>query len=143
MRKYILLLNIISYISISSAIILLLVIFYWYFYPYKPVIFQDKVFPIAVKTIKKGDLLFYTSNYCKYMELSAHVTRTFHNELLFVTPTTITNRPMGCNTINIGVLIPNELPAGEYKIENTYEFQVNPIRKVIIKEETEAFTVVE
>jgi hypothetical protein len=135
--------NIISYIAILLGILTILTVTYWLTYPYEPLVFQDEKFPVINKIIKRGEMVVYTSNYCKYADLPALVTRTFKNELIFLTPTSITNRPIGCNSITIAVTIPKELPSGIFRLENTYEFQVNPIRKIIVLEDTEDFQVVD
>jgi hypothetical protein len=135
-------LNWVSYISILSAIIFLVTYFYWSFYPYKTIVFQDQVFPIVNKTIKQGTFLQYTSRYCKYFNSEALVTRSFVDQLIFSMPSMITDRPMGCHTITVEVSVPTELPVGKFHLLNTYEIQVNPIRKVVIEQSTEEFTVV-
>lgn len=135
--------NALSYLSILSAIVALLVYFYWSFFPYKVLVFQDAKFPVVNPVVKKGTSLKYVSNYCKYMGLPALVTRTFNNQLIFSIPTIITNQPTGCHKITVQIDIPHELPAGEFHLVNTYQFEVNPIRKIIITEKTENFTVTE
>jgi len=120
-----------------------IIILYFLYYPYNPLVFNDLEFPVVNKVIHQGDMLYYHSNYCKYMDLSALVTRTFANNILYLTPSTITNRPMGCNNIVIGVLVPPELPIGSYQIKMRYDFRVNPIRTITILENTEEFEVLE
>ena len=119
------------------------VVIYWLTYPYNPLVFNDFEFPIINKVIHQGDMIYYRSNYCKYMNLPALVTRTFANDILYVTPSTVTNRPMGCNVITIGVSVPHELPIGSYQIKMRYDFRVNPIRTITILENTEEFEVLE
>ena len=136
-------LNYISYIVLLIAFGVLILIGYWLLYPYKIVEFKDTVFPVMNKVVKRGQLVTYTSNYCKYMDKPAIVTRTFKNELIFLSPSTITNRPLGCNTIVVSVLVPSELPVGKYFMEQVYQFEVNPLRKITIIENTEEFEVVE
>jgi hypothetical protein len=132
-----------SYLVLLAGILGSLVFIYWTFYPYVPVKFLDQEFPIKNKTVYQGQMVYYTSNYCKYMNLNATVTRTFQNDIIYLTPSTITNRPMGCNTLQVGVQVPRELPAGQYQLHQLYVFQVNPTRTVSIVENTEEFMVLE
>jgi hypothetical protein len=135
--------NFIAWLSIISALGIVGLVIFWMLYPYKPIMFKDNTFPVFVKTVKQGSFAYYTTNYCKYMKIPALVTREFANDLIFVTPTTVSNREMGCHTINIAVLIPAELPPGVYVMRQRYEYEVNPIRKITIIKDTESFKVVE
>ena len=137
------LLHTLAFTVLAMAGFSIVTIFFWLYYPYKTVVFQDSVFTVITKTVKRSSHLSYISNYCKYINKPALVTRTFTNELLFSTPTMVTNRSMGCNTITVSIEVPQELPVGTYHLANTYLFEVNPVRKIIISENTEEFKVVE
>jgi hypothetical protein len=137
------LLNFLSLFIVIIACFIVGVIIYWVTYPYKPLVFNEPEFPVLTKTVKQGGILKYTSNYCKYNEVAPLVYRTFANDLVFSTPPQTTNRPMGCHVVTIAVLVPHELPPGVYHIENTFSFQMNPLRVITIKENSETFTVVE
>ena len=134
--------NIMVFFNVVAMALILLVIF-WLVYPYKTVEFKDKVFPVINKIVKRGKLVNYTANYCKYGDFTAIVTRTFRNGLIYVMPSTITNRPQGCHTMTVSVLIPLEIPIGTFIMEQVYKIQVNPIRSVTIIQNTEPFEVVE
>ena len=125
-----------------SLLIFGLVLF-WLFYPYKILVFNTPVFSVVTKTVKQGGTLKYISNYCKYVDMTARVNRVFVNDILYSTPEMTSSRETGCHIITIAVSIPRELPVGTYHLENLYEYQVNPIRKIIIEEHTENFTVTE
>jgi hypothetical protein len=132
-----------AWCGITMGIILCLMLTFWMVYPYNPIVFNEAEFPVAAKQIKQGDMLFYTTDYCKYTTLPARVTRSFINSIIYVTPTTITNRPTGCHVIVIGTLVPKELPLGMYYAEMSYQYQVNPIRTITIKVKTEEFEVIQ
>lgn len=134
---------ILSIFAIGMGIITVLTVLFWLLYPYNPIVFNDSVFPILNKTVKAGGRLSYTSDYCKYTNLTAVVSRTFVNGLIFITPPSITKRPSGCHMISVEVPIPHELPPGKYHLENIYSYQVNPIRTVTVFQNTEEFEVVE
>lgn len=133
--------HIISLLSIVMGAVLIVLVTAWQLWPYQPIVYKDAVFPISHKTVHAGSMVHYTVNYCKNMDIPAEVTREFINELIFVTPTTISNRPVGCHSIEISVLVPSELPTGHYLMRQHYTYQVNPIRTITITKDTEAFFV--
>jgi hypothetical protein len=133
---------ILAWFSILMGTALILLVTFWMNYPYTPIVFQDKEFPIGNTIVKRGEMLFYTANYCKKNNLPAKVTRSYMNSIIYVTPTTITNRPSGCNSLIIGTIVPSELPPGKYFLEMSYQYQVNPIRKVTVIQNTEEFEVI-
>ena len=116
---------------------------YWELNPYKVLVFNTPFFKVTRSVFHKGESLTYISDYCKYMNLPAQVTRTFSNDLIFTTPTIDTNRDTGCHVITVAVIIPKELPSGKYHLQNIYKFRVNPIRDIKIEQHTEDFTVVD
>lgn len=134
---------IVGWMAIIMGIGLILLFLYWFSYPFVPVIFKDPKFPIINKTIKQGGLLRFTSNYCKYMDIPAVLSREFVNDLIFITPETTTNRAVGCHSISISIVIPKELPVGIYHLHNIYKFEVNPIRTIVLMHDSENFTVIE
>ena len=138
-------LNTISFISVVSAILLILLVIYWLIYPYKTVKFSYPKFPVLNKnrTIKRGDNLFYQVDYCKYVDLPSLVTKAFSNDIVFFVPETTGNSPTGCHSVNIQMQVPADLPMGDFHVMLTYTYQVNPIRSVTVRQETEEFKVVE
>jgi len=116
---------------------------FWSIYPYKPIEFKDKVFKIETPIVEQGGILSYKSNYCKYMDIPATVNRLFINGLIFEKPSSVASRDVGCHTVDVGVLVPSELPSGEYFLRNIFTYKVNPIREVIIVKDTEIFKVIE
>ena len=135
--------NIVAYLTLLLAFILVLLGGFWLLYPYKPLVFNTPKFIVVTKTVKQGGNLVYLSDYCKYLEQMPVVSRTFANDLLFATPLITTNRPLGCNKLQIVILVPRELPPGTYRLENTYTFQVNPIRKIVVRQNSDNFVVTE
>lgn len=133
--------NYISYLVLLIAFGVTLLIIYWLIYPYRLLVFNDPSFPVQTKTVKQGGVLSYTSDYCKYTNNPASVSRVFQDQIIFSVPSQITNRPNGCNVITVGVPVPFELPPGQYILRNVYQYQPNPLRTITIMENTETFTV--
>jgi hypothetical protein len=140
LRKILLL---ISSVSLFMAFIALCLFFFWLIYPYKPLVFKTEKFKVQNPIVRQGDNLLYTSDYCKYSPNTYLVSRTFENSLVFSTPAFISNRPLGCKKITVGVLVPPELPPGKYILINKYQTELNPIRTLTIEQRTEEFTVIE
>jgi hypothetical protein len=136
-------LNCFYFLVYIMLFISMFVVFYWYNYPYKPLIFKDKVFPVVTKTVKRGGTLNYISNYCKSTSITAIVSRTFINDIIYSTPSIVSGRDMGCHKIIVQVIVPLELPAGKYFIHNSYAYHMNPFRTVVITQDTEKFEVIE
>jgi|WetSurMetagenome_2_1015567.scaffolds.fasta_scaffold54131_4 hypothetical protein len=116
---------------------------FWMTYPYKVITFNRNEFIITTPVVHQGGFVHYMNDYCKFMDLPAKVTRSFIDHIIFVTPVTAVNRPLGCHNFDIAVLIPTELPIGHYQMEMTYQYQVNPVRIITLKALTEEFEIVE
>ena len=140
MRK---LLNLISYLTIFSAIGLITLVVVWMTFPYKTITFVSPTFKILTPTVKQGQLVKFVNNSCKHINLPATTTRIFQNDLIYYLPETKTDAPVGCHNDIISVKIPDELPPGHYFIKNMYQYQVNPIRTISITHDTEDFLVIE
>lgn len=140
MTKFI---NIIILLTFGSAFSLLLLIVFWLNYPYQIIKFNDSLYPVITKTVKAGGVLKYSSNYCKYSNLAPMTTRSFVDGLVYSTKAETTNREIGCHTITVGVKVPLELPGGVYHLENTFVYQVNPVRIETVSHSSEDFTVIE
>jgi len=123
--------------------IIIAISLYWYLYPYNIIEFQDAQFPVEKTVVYQGEEISYTSRYCKYMDLSAVVTRSYIDTLIYTMPSTVTKRMMGCHNMVFSTVIPNKLPAGKYYIHMVYKYDVNPIRTIIVEHDSESFEVKE
>jgi hypothetical protein len=137
------LINCISFGTIGISFIFLAVIFYWLLYPYKPLVINQRPLPVLNKEVKKGDIVHYTFDYCKYAKIPTHVNKKFSDGIEFALPEYDVNNPSGCRVQTIATEIPMTLPEGEYIIIANYTYHVNPIRTITIKTHTEKFKVIE
>jgi hypothetical protein len=126
---------------LMALLTLIVLVVYWLNYPYQTITFDQPIFSIESKTVKGGEILFFISNYCKHTNVAASITRVFKNDILFYTPTSTGNIGKGCGAVRVGVSVPEELPKGEYVIENIYRYRVNPIREIVVRQDTEMFVV--
>lgn len=116
-------------------------VFYWLLYPYQPLILKDKEFSVLDKTVKRGETLYFVANYCRNFNGSATVNRAFINGLIFYVPSQTTMVKNGCGSVVVSIVIPLELRSGKYLLQNVYQYKVNPLRTVIVKQYTEEFEV--
>lgn len=131
-----------AWVAILMGFVLIGLVTFWFIYPYSVVTFNDRAkFEVINPVIKRGGTLFFKTHYCKTMALPARVSRQFINDLIFLVPTTTTNRTTGCHDSIVGILIPTELPPGRYYLHNIYQFQVNPIRTITVERDTDDFIV--
>ena len=134
---------IISSLTLFLMLVALCVVIFWMIYPYRPLIFKDAKLRLDNKIVQREGTLSYKVSYCKNTTSSASLTRSFVDDIVYSTSTLITNRPDGCNKMNVEVEIPHNLPLGKYYLENTYVYKVNPIREVTVKIRTEQFEIIE
>lgn len=137
------LINYFVWATIAVALGLAILMLFWLNYPYRIIEFDSDKFSVDRYYVRQGQVIVFDSNYCKYTDLSAGVYRIFKNDIIFHTPKMIGNIKKGCSSVSVAVPIPKELPPGEYVIENVYEYQVNPIRSIVIRHDTEPFYVTE
>ena len=118
-------------------------ILYLMFYPLKPVeLFPP--FPVKTKTVKRGNNLIYTANYCRHTELSGRVARTLVNDLVWVLPEVATvNAPRGCGKVDISVKIPEEISLGKYYMRIKATYVMNAFRTYAVNSYTDSFEVIE
>jgi len=131
-----------TWIIIITAFLLMALIIFWLLFPYKVTEFKTQPFPIQNKVVRSGDHVLYEVDYCKNMSLSARISRSFEDGLIYTAPDIDNDAGAGCHKKLISVYVPRALPPGIYNIKNTYIYQVNPIRTVEATAITEKFEVI-
>lgn len=128
--------------SLILSFIILLVFLFWWIFPYKT---SEQVQPYKVlsKTIKQGELLQYEIDYCKYTDKIPTVERQFVDGIIYAVPQGNAQIKEGCGKINNSIKIPHQLPPGNYYIQATVTFKMNPIRTISKVYITEKFNVIE
>jgi hypothetical protein len=134
--------NCLSFGTIGITFMFLFVIFYWLIYPYNPLVINERPLPVLNKEVKKGDSVYYTFDYCKNTDKEAHVNKKFSDGIEFALPEFDLSNPSGCRIQTIATEIPLPLPEGDYIIVATYSYDMNPIRRVVVKTHTQKFKVV-
>lgn len=129
-----------STLFLASAF--MLTIIYWLVYPYKTLEIKTQPMKVLTPEVKAHDMFYYEVDYCKYINKPAQVTRTLIDTVIYNMPSFTANNDMGCHTRAAMIEIPN-VPAGTYVYRVKFDYQVNPIRHILIVAETEPFNIVE
>lgn len=132
----------ISWIAILSAFALIGVVTAWEVYPYRLLEIKNPT-PVVNKVVKAGELLTYKVDYCKFTDLSAQVTKSFVNDIIYTMPTQLGTHGKGCGVEYISVITPKELPQGDYFLKIKFVYQVNPMREMKVEVKTEQFTIIQ
>lgn len=115
---------------------------YWLFQPVD-IIKSKSPFPLVKKEYKKGEILEYISDYCKYTDqIPIQVKRQLIDGYAYDLPvSTNTNFPKGCGNIHVPVplYIPMIIPAGKYHIRVYATYQINPLKTYTYVWDTEEF----
>ena len=115
---------------------------YWLLYPYKPVTINRTPALVVNKEVDRGGHLHYLIDFCKNSNITPIVSRTFVDGLVYTpAPYPAPKNEIGCQVLKVAVYVPKALPSGEYVLETTYTYQVNPIRHVEVTYSTEPFMV--
>lgn len=133
-----------SYLTIGMAFLITLVVFFWLLYPYEPATFNHLPHKVTPKVVEGGKFMTVEVDVCKHMPIAPTITRVFVDGVIYQIPVyTTVNDVVGCGIRKVQIYIPKGLPTGEYYINTSYSFQVNPIRKVELSTVSEKFEVVE
>lgn len=131
--------NYFAFISIAIGFIAIGILTFWNVYPYKPM--KVNSIKLITEEVRTTETLIYELDYCKFNDSKVQISRKFVDGIIFSVPEIFTKNPKGCRKTNIGIEIPHTLPAGEYKLDIFYTYQVNPIKSVTINATTDTFTV--
>lgn len=131
----------ITWVTFGAAFALMFTIFLWIIWPYHLVDFKADKFPVSPKVVQSGKSITYTVDYCKYTNITATVSRSFADGIIFPLQVQTTDRPKGCHVGNISIMVPRTLEPGEYFLIIQYRWKVNPLREISITKNTESFTV--
>lgn len=118
---------------------------------YTPPYFDTKQpFKLDKKEYHIGEILTYTSDYCKYREyVPVKIERNLVDGFVYPLPNVSTGGnslqtfPVGCRVIEVDVplLVPMRVPTGQkYHIEIIIEYKINPLQNEIRTFKTEEFT---
>lgn len=96
--------------------------------------------------VKRGDDLMYVIHYIKKKDVASNVTRAIECEkgnLVTLTNAELSNMPKGNHTFSNSIKIPEKTSIDTCILSFTLEYQLNPLKKVVRRFESEPFQVVE
>lgn len=137
--------QVIAWFTIIAALGLMFLFGFWMLYPYQPVVFNDEVYPVLNenKTVEQGGILKYEVDYCKYVEQVPVVIKKYVDGLIYETPEGRGVVYQGCRVQIVDNVVPENLIPGEYYMQITVDYEMNPLRHVVYNNTTERFTVTE
>jgi len=125
----------------------LLIWFFWtIFAPIKVIDVVTQPAEISATTIKAGDSIFYTVDYCKYLPIKAEVIRQLVNSTTIPLEEYDSNAEAGGCHYGVKAkpsIIPSYVGPGEYHLQIHYLYRPYPWRTIDYSFDTEFFKVVE
>lgn len=126
------------------ALALALMLYYGLLYDNPPAVFNNVPFPVEPQIVRAGDMLTVTSDLCRYTDVPVTIYRTWANDLSYLqSPEVFGGAPAGCGVNHFLVMVPAELPPGEYHIHYRFVYEVSPLSfPRVVEAHTEPFEVV-
>jgi hypothetical protein len=141
-NKKMTLLGVMSILTLIVAGLILVLLFYWGVYPYDPLTVNKAEIINTNSTVTQGDILAIKLNYTKRNDVPGLGVRSFVDGIVYQVPPAPGMLPVGTHTVIREITIPESLPPGEYYLNNTVLFKMNPIRTVTEVWNTPNFKVV-
>lgn len=137
-------------ITLPLLFIVAAIVFYSVYlaaYPFKTATITEPIL-ITNKPVPAGSVVMYEVHQCRYTTANAHVIRRLISQdqpnLYIPLGSTDTEAPLGCYTFAPPpIILPEETPPGNYKIEFSLNFEVNPLQTIQKKVYSETFGVTE
>lgn len=131
----------ILFASMLSIFAIMSLFLFWWLWPYKT---ADQVSPYKVltKEVKQGELLMYEIEYCKYTDVIPTVQRQFIDGIVYTIPQGNVQIRKGCGKVINSIVVPAQLPPGEYYLSVRASFRMNPLRTIDKTTISEKFTVI-
>jgi len=131
-------------VTVILTVVLIAYVLCLLYYPAKTLVVKNAPMPIiGSKTLKAGEYVTYRYDYCKYYDHPLSIQRDFVDGVIYKTEPGFAQLEPGCHVADVRVIIPDTLPAGEYKIRNITQVVINQLRTDTVLYETEKFNVIE
>lgn len=134
----------VSAILVVGSFSVLLQILIWLTWPYAPLRHFDEVTlrEVASHVVPQGEALLIHGVGCRQTDHAGIAERAFIDGTIYAVEPQIVSARWCLEPIrDIAVAVPHNLPPGDYRLASTLRFRVNPIREVVYRYETVAFTV--
>ena len=125
------------------AIILIIYIGYLMYYPFKVLKNNYEINPVITKQVKAGDKVKFLVDVEHYTDgVKVEVVSQLENGFVYNFPTREYVTVKGKSQFVREIVIPKETHSGKYRIVNHSIFQINPLRKISTRAQTEYFEVI-
>ena len=125
------------------AFSIVIYIIYLLIYPFNPLVVYSPISIVNTGLIKPGDKVSYRISFCKNLETLGKTVRTLIIDDITVSSVTSDgNVKTGCTSAVAEFPIPLTAQKGKYHIDTVITYQVNVLRTVIIRYDTEDFNIV-
>lgn len=129
-------------ITLTLTLITIGYIAYILFWP-QNIMWQKEPLALAPKTVKAGEYVTITFDYCKYREAVGNVSIYLVDSQIFSLRTVTSALPVGCrNDLKYPIQIPATVQPGKYYIRETLDFHLNPFRHITYSYNSEEFEVI-
>ena len=137
------------YFSWSVIILLIglvLLCGYWLLFPYNPLEINypenRNVLLVENREVKGGEHLTIHLDFCKNTNIVPIISAWFVDGLLYQSADVPAfPKKTGCQKVNLQIYVPKGLPEGEFAIQRTYSYKMNPLRTIHVTFKTETFTI--
>lgn len=97
-------------------------------------ILEVKNSPFPVRTIRdhptSGGVIILNTDYCKYQEIEGNLRVSYVSDTREVfLPIAKERGPVGCQKVEVPILIPSDIPPDTYRIKFRVTYDLNPIKK--------------
>lgn len=96
---------------------------------------------VTTPVVAPGDDLVYTMQVCKRIPLGSVWSRQIVDTVEWALPDERTSLPIGCGTYTLFQTVPQVLVDGRYRLVIMVTYDVNPLRTVVYRFESDAFEV--
>ena len=119
-----------------------LLFFFWTLYPYNPLEIEEPV-KVLTPVVKAGDAVIVEFTFDKNTDVTPEVSLSLVDGVIYNLPTYSPSNVTGhTNNKAVNVLtIPPSMPCGEYHLHWEATYEMNPIRDVVVKYESEKFEI--
>lgn len=135
------LMDVVSWIAITSAFGLIVLYAVVSFYPFTIIKF-NLPYKVLTPTVKQGQNLEYQRSSYKYIDLPATMNCWYQDDLQYYIPATDSNSKIGSHDELVIQTVPDQLPPGKYKYDCNVTYVLYGIRVLRYEFYTDFFTVV-
>lgn len=118
-------------------------LWFWWLVPYNPLEIESPLIVLNEdKTVVAGEFLRYSCVFQKNTPIKPTIHRRLIDGIVYSFPNSRPTNPVGSNNLVCSLEIPASIPAGDYILDTSACYQMNPIREVCVDYQTEEFKII-